>query len=526
MELSKVKDSVKTDFLTLGVLNPSAKNLPSSATVELVLKSRKTTLQDKLSTCESNSQMQKLLKTSGAGLILKEKGLIKSWTNAYQGLQSHLLWPIETGCADLGLSLLSTLSTRMVEKSWFSTTLNQVQKKNSLKTFLPYFMSSRAECTGSEDTVVKSKRIRIYPNTEQKKTLRQWMGVARLAYNESIDILNKKEYQGGWMGIWPVIREKERLNKDYVESTPFQIKKLATQEAHIAYRNAIKKYKKGQGFSKLSFRSKRNPCQTINIISSAIKSRGIYVRYLGDIKYSEELPEIIKDSSLSLYRGKWYLNVTTEIKAKRAENKGRFVAIDPGVRSFISFFSEDCFGQIGKHDFGRISRLCFYLDDLISKMSKTNAKKRRQMKKAANRIRDKITNLVDELHWKSARFLVDNFDVIFLPKFETSRMAKKSSRKIKSKSVRMMLSLSHYKFSQRLSDKCFESGKTLIQVSEAYTSMFNGLTGELMDIKSKEFFDFNGIKINRDLNGARNILCFSLLDSTYVRNNIANVNVS
>ena len=44
------------------------------------------------------------------------------------------------------------------------------------------------------------------------------------------------------------------------------------------------------------------------------------------------------------------------------------------------------------------------------------------MRRAAGRMTVKIQNLINELHHKTARFLVDNFDVILLPDFKTSGM--------------------------------------------------------------------------------------------------------
>ena len=61
------------------------------------------------------------------------------------------------------------------------------------------------------------------------------------------------------------------------------------------------------------------------------------------------------------------------------------------------------------------------------------------MRKAADQMRWKIRDLRTELHAKSARFLVDNFDIILIPTFETSQMAKRESRKLRSKIVRAML---------------------------------------------------------------------------------------
>ena len=210
-------------------------------------------------------------------------------------------------------------------------------------------------------------------------------------------------------------------------------------------------------------------------------------------------------------------------KLSVSENQGRVVSIDPGIRSFISFFSEDSFGHVGYHDFGRIVRLCHYLDDLISRSTKVSAKQRRAMRKAASRMRWKIRDLISELHHKAAKFLTDNFDVIFLPKFETQQMSCKARRKLNRKSVRNMLTYSFYKFSEHLKNKCIETGKLLVRVNESYTSKINSFTGEVLKIGSREYFEHDGIRINRDINAARNILCFALGDNPNVKKYVANV---
>ncbi|OLT59062.1 transposase [Moorena bouillonii] len=90
--------------------------------------------------------------------------------------------------------------------------------------------------------------------------------------------------------------------------------------------------------------------------------------------------------------------------------------------------------------------------------------------------------LVNELHHKAARFLVDNFDVILLPTFETSQMSKKRNRKLRSKTVRNMLSFGHYRFKEFLKQKASETGKIVVDVCEAYTSKTVSWTGEIVNI--------------------------------------------
>ncbi len=82
----------------------------------------------------------------------------------------------------------------------------------------------------------------------------------------------------------------------------------------------------------------------------------------------------------------------------------------------------------------------------------------------------------------AARFLVDNFDVILLPTFETSNMSRKATRKIRSKTVRNMLSFGHYRFEQFLKHKATERGSLVVDVCEAYTSKTVSWTGEIRAI--------------------------------------------
>ncbi|MCK9325296.1 MAG: transposase [Bacteroidales bacterium] len=377
---------------------------------------------------------------------------------------------------------------------------------------------------GLGDTVNKSKKIRIYPNKEQRQIFKNWLGTSRYVYNQTIEYLSKTKEKEHWMKVAKNILDNL---PDFCDAVPYQIKKIAIKDAFQSFFLNVKKIKKNGGKFNLGFRSKRNSKQSCYIPKSAVKITGIYPRISGKgLKYAENIPTLIKDSRLVYHSGRWYITIPTEEPPKLSENqRHRVVAIDPGIRTFATFFSDDCFGQIGKHDFGKIVRLCQHLDGLISRMSKSTGQQKRAMKKAAHRLRWRIKDLISELHHKTAKFFTDNFAVIFLPYFETSKMTCKAGRKLNRKSVRSMLSYSFFKFAEHLKHKCFETGTTLIRVNESYTSKMNSFTLKIIPkLGSKEFFEHDGFRINRDINGARNILCFSLVDTPSVRNNIAKVN--
>ena len=113
-------------------------------------------------------------------------------------------------------------------------------------------------------------------------------------------------------------------------------------------------------------------------------------------------------------------------------------------------------------------------------------------------------------------------DVILLPTFEISVMSRKAKRRIRSKSVRQMLTLSQYKFKQFIKHKAQEYDKIVVDLNEAYTSKTVSWTGEIINnlggskiIKSR----IDDKIINCGLNGARGIYLRALVDRPWLREN-------
>ena len=135
----------------------------------------------------------------------------------------------------------------------------------------------------------------------------------------------------------------------------------------------------------------------------------------------------------------------------------------------------------------------------------------------------RIQNLINELHHKTARFLVDNFDVILLPDFKTSGMVTRSQRRIRSKTVRNLLSFAHHRFRNFLRHKASENGRTVLIVNEAYTSKTVSWTGEINHKLGgrKTVTSSDGRRMDRDHNGARGIFLRALGDTLSLRQHVS-----
>ena len=366
----------------------------------------------------------------------------------------------------------------------------------------------------SDATVTKSKKIRILPTTDQKAILRRWEGISRFVYNEAVKQLNKgrKVYAPDLLKTLP----------EWTTQCPRHIRVGAVSDAQKAVTAARKKWKETGEPQRVKFRRKKNTTKSFYLCAQFIKNNGFYVRLLGDMKYTEPLPakpqgpgkkaerdyaSEVKDSRVVMEHDRFYLNVSYIEKTKPRDSSGDIVALDPGVRTFLTMYSEKAFGWLGHHAINRIQRLCQHADNLYSRASQVKRPLRRTLRKCAQKIHVKIQNLVDELHKKVAHFLCTNFDVILLPTFETQQMVKRGARKIRKKSVRQMLTLSHYQFKVFLKQKAQELGVLVVDANEAYTSKTISWTGNIVENLggAKTITDADGNRCDRDLNGARGI---------------------
>ena len=326
-----------------------------------------------------------------------------------------------------------------------------------------------------------------------------------------MEILRDGSVKAQWLSL-----KSDIINvvPDRLKPVPYQVKSIAVRDACRAVSAAKRKSKAQGGFNSVDFRSRKHPKQGCFIPSSAIKPQGMYHTMLGPLKMAESLPEGHKDSRLTLHNGQYHLTVPAAAQRRIGETQARVVALDPGIRTFLTWFSETDAGKIGQRAFGRIQRLCHHLDDLLSRASKAPRWRKHRMYRAASRMRVRIRDLVAELHHQAARFLVDNFDLILLPTFETSDMARRAKRKLGSKTVRSMLTFAHYRFQQFLMAKAHECGKQVLLVNEAYTSKTCSWSGEIRhNLGGRHVIaGSDGVRLDRDTNGARGIFLRALGD--------------
>ena len=476
-----------------------------------------------------------------SGLNYRRKGLATILERIHQAISSHLWLPTATDSPGSGPNSSSKSSSETVANSWFSTSEISAPRRNSPRIYSPSLLSSLPEPTDSEGTGRKSRKIRIYPDRDQRAKLKLWFDAGRFTYNRTIELLTS---DGAPKASWLTIK-KDILTRlpDWTKPAPYEVKSHAIREACLAI-SAAKKFnrqlttdkanelRKEEDFAKAHFRSRRDDSQTIFIHASALSQKGVYHTLLGELKRREPIPHAHGDAKLTLRHHQYHLSVPFKRMGphlsesnlrSQAPDQVRVVALDPGVRNFITWFSEDGCGKLGQEDFGRIQRLCQHQDNLLSRAARAPSKRRRNMRRAAGRMTVRIQNLINELHHKTARYLVENFDVILLPDFKTSGMVTRGQRRIRSKTVRNLLSFGHHRFRNFLRHKASENGRTVLIVNEAYTSKTVSWTGEINHKLGgrKTVTSTDGRRMDRDHNGARGIFLRALGDTPSLRQHVS-----
>jgi hypothetical protein len=108
----------------------------------------------------------------------------------------------------------------------------------------------------------------------------------------------------------------------------------------------------------------------------------------------------------------------------------------------------------------------------------------------------------------AVQHLATSYDLILLPKFETSHMVLRKDRVIGSRTARQMVTWAHYRFQQRLLFKCRQHNCRIAIVDESYTSKTCSACGALdYKLGGKKVYRCSSCKMvmDRDINGAKNI---------------------
>ncbi len=503
---------------------------------ESLQKNKKKTLSDKSNISGGNILITKLSKILEADLISKDKASEQYWNSYSKEISKKLLFPHQIDLAALEQENFSVGFSSTSEPSlrYLKTRTTQILSKNSPKTYWKLLQSSQPDITG-EESIKITRKVRIYPNKEQKELFAKCFGAHRYFYNKALDkfkennsIENIKERNRAntFFSLRNAVLIKERDLTEtniWMKDVPYDSRQLAVKCFVSARNAALANFKAGNITQfKMKYRSKKKNNDVFYVDSNALKNSHIFQRRLKSDSFikAKKDKEFLKksDGDFSIIRekdNKYYVCICVLSKEKKLKEYKNICALDPGVRTFQTLYSQKSVGEFG---YSTSKKLCnlYRREDRIKSIiakNKLSWKVRYKLKKRCAELRTKAKRIVDDLHWRTADTLTKLYQVILLPVFNTKKMANKQNRKLSKMSTRLLLGLSHYSFQQKLIYKAKQRGRQVILCKEHYTSKCCGRCGSLNEkLGSKKIFECSkcGLVADRDIHAARNILIRNL----------------
>jgi len=320
-----------------------------------------------------------------------------------------------------------------------------------------------------EAKVLKTRKLKLFPSKRQGKKFRHsidWFGAVRWTYNQCVfahkkgiltGVPSRKELRNYCVSrSSPLFQQNEWLSE-----TPQNIRDEAIIEFQRTLKSNFKALKEGPGrISKfdLKIKSKRRQpqhCQTIVVQKKYWNKNNMFPKFgMGTMKTTEKLPEeLVAACKITMTRnGTMHIHIPVPLdvnfKERREDENKRALFIDPGiVRTFGTCY--DLYGTLyewGKNDISKMYDLCLQIDECVSdsmqnkknedggfKHNDHRSWKRRHAKQKRFRLQAKLGNLRRDFHYRFAKHLCNNYDMIILPKFGVSDMVKKKTKTSKPK---------------------------------------------------------------------------------------------
>ncbi len=501
-------------------------------------------------------------------MLIIDSDCVPFWNEQTNKLSKEIFMPIKNN-----MELIDSYET-FNYKNWFKTKhyidcYDNNYKKLEINRQRQFVKQIKNKKTGKMENIIKSHKIKLFLTSRQKYCIKRLFGAYRYFYNRTISYINNynkntnktyylidaknvntkieldlsnEEYIFTFYGIRGLIKKNY---PDWMKNIdmPSHLIDMAIKEAIQNYQTCLKKMSKYRTKFNLSLKTKKDKYQTMNIENTMIKSESnsLFPNLTDNLKYENKYVfrnlktscnfnkySNICDSSITYNQrtNEIFLNLNFEdiqLPDKNILKNKRVASIDVGIKQFLVIYSQDSIDKIGIGIRDKIEKICRDIDIILSKKDtkikvknktvfKYNYEKRRNLRKAYHRKIKYLENLKDELHNKSIKFLCDNFGKIIIPPFETQKIV--SNMKTDSRTSRSLLNISYYKFLQKLKNRCIEYDIELVIKPEYYTSKTCTKCGNIKhDLKNNDMYNCRccGLKIERDINGARNIMLRNII---------------
>lgn len=570
-----IADSLKAPSQTQSLLLTMLVAPPGNAmpTAGSARPSKRTTLSGKSSPPKKRTRTTPSSRTSGRASTSNGKDCYGWWNTSCEEMSKKLWFPTRTGSVDSPLSSLNGFVESTTRHSWSRITTYVPQNRSFPKTSWPSSTSSRVGTTACDDTHqhVRVQKIRIHPTQAQAQTLRTWMKAARDTYNKALRLVKDGKAEPTRLLKKLVVTRRVEDNEATIKmkETPSTIRSRAVLDLIDAFKtakaghkarlqrqktqksrwskNAKKKNKRRKSKNKnvskdknrrgrrrwrkhvafhIKYKSRRCTSDSFGFEPKSVRlendqlflfSRDPKFGMAAGIRMSEAAEHPVSMCCrLQYHFGRWYFLLAYKYQAKQEQKKTgcRIGALDPGIRTFQSYFSKDEAGEIGTDAaLRRADHIIAKIKSLEQRIKREcDPRKVQRLKKAWYRANARSSNLAMDMHYKTIQCLFDRFDVIIAPRLRTASML--CDGKLNRKTKQRMRFYRHGLFHARLMQKATIQQKVVLDLEEHGTSMTCsscGVANRRLGSSKTFWCPKCQFESDRDINSARNHLLKALV---------------
>ena len=370
--------------------------------------------------------------------------------------------------------------------------------------------------------MLRTIKIRLYPNKEQEQTLNKVLGCYRFVYNHML-ALKQKEYNENKVSLGLCELSKYffgTLRNDgqytWLKEQNTKVMNQSLRQMLTAYDNFFKQHK---GFPK--FKSKKDKQSALFPLNAISRTNTFETKHISLTKplknlkfrcsdlYFKRLQKYnknIRRATLSKTKsGNFFLSVLIEMEDAEVKKFGRTdkkVGIDLGVKDFVITSDGEVFEN--KHFFTKQEKKIKKLQRQLCKKQKGSNNRNKQRIRLAKAF-EKMTNKKENYIHSVVNELLKYNDVVFMEDLNVSGMLRNHHL------AKAINEVGFYRFKQVLVDKANNNDKKVVFVDRFYPSSKTchhcGYVNKDLKLSDRSWTcPVCGTKHDRDINAAVNIL--------------------
>ena len=326
--------------------------------------------------------------------------------------------------------------------------------------------------------IQKSYQYELILNGEQVRKLKQFCGCCRFVFNKGLEEVKKYYDSTGHFLNYVQLAAflpKWKRDCDWLKDCNAQV----LQQSMKNLSRALMNFSAGRAnFPRFKAKGRKDSCRFPQGVKSDQNNNRIYLPKIGWVRYrnSRTIIGTIKNVTVFLKCGKWYVSIQTEYEQEEPVHTGSDIGIDMGIVRFATLSDGRYFEPINAfHSLkGRLVKL--------QKRLKRKIKGSNNWKKLVakiSKLHHRIANIRKNFLHQISHTISKNHATVYIEDLKVGNMSKsakgtvgKPGKMVKQKSGlnRAILDQAWYEFRRQLEYKLRWRGGQLIPVSPQYTS--------------------------------------------------------